>query len=123
MANHSNHHHHHHADQAPVPQKKDGEHEHHEMEGSKPEHGHGVHDHSAMIGDFLRRFWVSLALTVPVVFISPMFQHAVGYEFDFPGRDWVSFALATVIFIYGVKPFLTGLWDELRRRSPGMMTL
>ncbi len=85
--------------------------------------GHTSHDHSAMIGDFLRRFWVSLALTIPVVFISPMFQHAVGYSFDFPGRDWVSFALATVIFIYGGKPFLTGLWDELRRRLPGMMTL
>lgn len=76
-----------------------------------------------MIADFLRRFWVSLALTVPVVFISPMFQHAVGYSFDFPGRNWVSFALGTIIFIYGGKPFLTGLWDELRRRSPGMMTL
>ena len=76
-----------------------------------------------MIGDFLRRFWVCLALTVPVVFISPMFQHAVGYSFDFPGRNWVSFALGTVIFIYGGKPFLTGLVDELRRRSPGMMTL
>lgn len=76
-----------------------------------------------MIADFLRRFWVSLALTVPVVFISPMFQHAVGYSFDFAGRDWVSFALGTIIFIYGGKPFLTGLADELRRRSPGMMTL
>ncbi|MBK7335010.1 MAG: copper-translocating P-type ATPase [Saprospirales bacterium] len=76
-----------------------------------------------MIADFLRRFWVCLALTVPVVFISPMFQHAVGYSFDFPGRNWVSFLLATIIFIYGGKPFLTGLWDELRRRSPGMMTL
>ncbi|MBK6622798.1 MAG: copper-translocating P-type ATPase [Saprospirales bacterium] len=76
-----------------------------------------------MIADFLRRFWVCLALTVPVVFISPMFQHAVGYSFDFPGRNWVSFLLATIIFIYGGKPFLAGLWDELRRRSPGMMTL
>lgn len=84
---------------------------------------HAAHDHSAMIGDYLRRFWVCLALTAPVVFISPMFQHAVGYHFDFPGRDLVSFILGTIIFIYGGKPFLTGLWDELRRRSPGMMTL
>ena len=76
-----------------------------------------------MIADFLQRFWVCLALTVPVVAISPMFQHAVGYSFDFPGRNWVSFALGTIIFIYGGKPFLKGLVDELRRRSPGMMTL
>jgi Cu2+-exporting ATPase len=53
--------------------------------------GHGVgHDHSAMIADFLRRFWICLVPTIPVVAISPMFQMAVGYHFDFPGRDWVS---------------------------------
>ncbi len=85
--------------------------------------GHAGHDHSAMISDFLRRFWISLALTVPVVVISPMFQHAVGYRFDFPGRNWVSFILASVIFFYGGQPFLSGLWDEVRRREPGMMTL
>jgi len=100
------------------------EHVGHRANGSKPTHEqHAGHDHSAMISDFLRRFWVCLALTIPVVAISPMFQHAVGYSFDFPGRNWVSFALGTVIFIYGGKPFLTGLVDELRRRSPGMMTL
>lgn len=109
MESHSNHSHPHHS--PPVPEAAIGE------------QGHSSHDHSSMIGDFLRRFWVCLALSVPVVIISPMFQHAVGYHFDFPGRNWVSFLLATIIFIYGGKPFLTGLWDELRRRSPGMMTL
>ena len=85
--------------------------------------GHNGHDHAGMIADFLRRFWMSLALTLPVVVISPMFQHAVGYHFDFPGRDWVSFVLASVIFFYGGLPFLRGLWDEVRRGQPGMMTL
>ncbi len=86
--------------------------------------GHGGgHDHAAMIADFLRRFWISLVLTVPVVAISPMFQMAVGYHFDFPGRDWVSVALGSVIYFYGGWPFLSGLWDEVRRRQPGMMTL
>lgn len=85
--------------------------------------GHNGHDHAGMIADFLRRFWISLALTLPVVVISPMFQHAVGYHFDFPGRDWVSFVLASVIFFYGGLPFLRGLWDEVRRGQPGMMTL
>jgi Cu2+-exporting ATPase len=116
-------HQHHQHGQAAVPPAKAHEH----GKQAPPADGHADHaahhDHSAMIGDFLRRFWVCLALTVPVVFISPMFQHAVGYSFDFPGRDWVSFALGTVIFFYGGKPFLTGLLDELRRRSPGMMTL
>jgi len=110
MENHSNNPHQHRP--GPVPKAATGE-----------EHAHVAHNHSAMIDDFLRRFWICLALTVPVVFISPMFQHAVGYSFDFPGRDWVSFLLATIIFVYGGKSFLAGLWDELRRRSPGMMTL
>lgn len=93
------------------------------MHGAMHGGGHAGHDHSAMIADFLRRFWVSLILTVPVVVISPMFQMAVGYHFDFPGRDWVSVALGTIIYFYGGWPFLTGLWGEIKRRNPGMMTL
>ncbi len=123
MDKHSDHSHH---TAQPVSKGSDSKHGGHAAHDSQAPVGgnaHAGHDHSAMIADFLRRFWVSLALTVPVVFISPMFQHAVGYSFDFPGRNWVSFALGTVIFIYGGKPFLTGLVDELRRRSPGMMTL
>jgi Cu2+-exporting ATPase len=86
--------------------------------------GHSAgHDHSAMITDFLRRFWICLVLTIPVVAISPMFQMAVGYHFDFPGRDWVSVVLGSIIYFYGGWPFLSGLWDEVRRRQPGMMTL
>ncbi len=90
--------------------------------GDHTGHG-GGHDHSAMIADFLRRFWICLVLTVPVVAISPMFQMAVGYHFDFPGRDWVSVVLGSIIYFYGGWPFLSGLWDEVRRQQPGMMTL
>lgn len=93
------------------------------MHGTNHDGHGGGHDHSAMIADFLRRFWISLVLTLPVIVISPMFQMAVGYHFDFPGRNWVSFALGTIIYFYGGQPFLSGLWDELRRRQPGMMTL
>jgi Cu2+-exporting ATPase len=84
---------------------------------------HGGHDHGAMIADFLRRFWVCLALSVPVVAFSMMFQDLAGYHLDFPGRDWIVLGLATVIYVYGGWPFLTGLTGELRRRQPGMMTL
>ncbi len=52
-----------------------------------------------------------------------MFQMAVGYHFDFQGRGWVSVTLGSVIYFYGGWPFLKGLWDEARRRQPGMMTL
>ena len=96
------------------------------MQGAMPGNSHAAHtghDHSAMISDFLRRFWVCLVLTIPVVAFSPMFQHIAGYALDFPGRNWLTVALATVIFVYGGKLFLAGMLDELRRRETGMMTL
>lgn len=84
--------------------------------------GHGRHaDHAAQFRD---RFWLTLALTVPVVLFSEMFQRILGYTApSFPGSDWVSPALGTVIFVYGGWPFLTGAVSELRRRQPGMMLL
>lgn len=85
--------------------------------------GHADHDHAAMIKDFLRRCLVCLVLTIPVVLFSPMFQDIAGYTLDFSGRNWLSVALATVIFVYGGKPFLEGMVDEIRRREMGMMTL
>jgi Cu2+-exporting ATPase len=45
------------------------------------------------------------------------------YSFSFPGSSYVLFALSTIIFIYGGWPFLSGLYDELKNKNPGMMTL
>src|SRR5262249_17500446 len=87
-------------------------------------HSHGGH-HAAMGADFRRRFWVSLALTVPVVLLSPMIQSFLGVKaaWHFPGDRYLQFAFASAIFFYGGWPFLRGLVDELRGRQPGMMTL
>ncbi|MGY4769306.1 copper-translocating P-type ATPase [Kribbella sp. CWNU-51] len=81
--------------------------------------GHG--DHAAQFKD---RFWVSLALAVPVVFFSAMFADLLGYPRpEFPGSGLIAPVLGTVIFVYGGQPFLTGGWGELRSRRPGMMLL
>nr|WP_240699518.1 heavy metal translocating P-type ATPase [Spirosoma sordidisoli] len=93
------------------------------MDHSKMGHGSGGHDHGAMIADFLRRFWICLILSVPVVALSMMFQELVGYQLDFPYREPLVVVLATVIYVYGGWPFLTGMVGELRTRQPGMMTL
>ncbi|WP_040007293.1 heavy metal translocating P-type ATPase [Fibrisoma limi] len=85
--------------------------------------GHGVHDHGAMIADFLRRFWVCMLLSVPVVALSMMFQEVAGYHLDFPYREPLVVMLASIIYVYGGWPFLTGMIGELRTRQPGMMTL
>ncbi len=86
---------------------------------------HGGHDHGAMIAGFRRRFWVSLALTVPVLALSPIVQRLLGVEeaWTFPGDRFVLLALSSVIYFHGGWPFLRGLFDELRMLRPGMMTL
>ncbi|MBA2880774.1 Cu2+-exporting ATPase [Desulfosalsimonas propionicica] len=92
----------------------------------KAHSGHGGHrDHHAhMVADFKKRFYISLAITVPVLFLSPMIQSFLGLEeLGFAGDQYVLFALSTAIFFYGGWPFLKGIFDELKKFQPGMMTL
>jgi Cu2+-exporting ATPase len=88
--------------------------------------GHGNHDkhegHSPAM--FRDRFWLSLALTVPVVIWSAHIQEILGYRApEFPGSDWIGPVLSTVVFVYGGLVFLQGARRELQSRLPGMMTL
>jgi Cu2+-exporting ATPase len=93
-----------------------------EAHGGHGGHGHGGHhDHAAMFRD---KFWLTLALSVPVVFFSEMFKMLLGYSAPaFPGSQLIPPVLGTIIFFYGGAPFLTGGIDEARRRQPGMMLL
>lgn len=91
---------------------------------SKSDHQQGHHDHHAMmIEDFKKRFWISLVLTVPILALSHMIQQLLGFELTFFGDQYVLFGLSTIVFFYGGWPFLKGLWDELKDKNPGMMTL
>ncbi len=89
----------------------------------------GDHQHEAhqtkMMREFKRKFWVSVVLTIPIVILAPMIQSLVGLRetLQFAGEQYVQFALATAIFLYGGWPFVRGLYKELRKKSPGMMTL
>ena len=86
--------------------------------------GHHAH-HAAMVEDFRRRFWVSLVATVPILALSPMIQQWLGVAgaWTFPGDVGLLLGLSTFVYGYGGWPFLTGMVDELRERTPGMMTL
>ncbi len=81
--------------------------------------------HASMADDFRRRFWISLALTIPVLATSEMLQHLLGLRglLAFPGARYVEFGFASAVYGYGGWPFLTGLVAELRKKLPGMMTL
>jgi len=107
------------------------EHESHEASSHAPDdhadHGddHGDH-HAHMVEEFRRRFWVSLALTVPILLLSPLIQGWLGLEgvlAAIPAQRPLSFLLSSAVFFYGGWPFLTGLVEELADRQPGMMTL
>ena len=89
------------------------------------EHDHGHGDHAGHDPALFRdRFWITLALTLPVVFFSEMFQDLLGYRApDIPGSEWIPPVLGTVIFVYGGWPFLVGAYSEARSRAPGMMLL
>ncbi len=76
-----------------------------------------------MAEDFRRRFYISLILTIPLLYLSPTIQEWFGYEFDFRGKGYMIFAIATALFFYGGWPFLKGLFEELKGKQPGMMTL
>jgi Cu2+-exporting ATPase len=76
-----------------------------------------------MIEDFKRRFFVCLALTVPIVVLSPTVQGFFGFNFGFPGSDYLVFLLSSVVYFYGGYPFLKGFIDEMKNKTPGMMTL
>jgi P-type Cu2+ transporter len=84
---------------------------------------HDIHaGHSVAM--FRDRFWLSLALTIPVLIWSQDPQTWLGYRApSFPGSNLVPAILGTVVFIYGGLVFLRGAVGELRDRQPGMMTL
>jgi P-type Cu2+ transporter len=106
-------------------------HEAHEL-AADPHAGHkmskarGSHDRHAghSVAMFRDKFWLSFALTLPVVFWSMDIQHWLGYTApSFPGSKFIPAILGTVVFIYGGLVFIRGAWGELADHKPGMMTL
>ena len=114
--------------------------DHSKMDHSKMDHSkmnHGDHDHGGnvpmgmaghdhhkmMIADFRKRFWITLILTVPILFFSPMIQDFFGYDLLLPGNPYILFALSSIVYFYGGWPFLKGFWSEVKKGAPGMMTL
>ena len=106
--------HHHQEDTVGVPANSN---DHHAAGGHDKHAGHSV----AMFRD---KFWLSLALTIPVVILSPDIQEWFGYSSPtFPGEQYAAAILGTIIFFYGGLVFIRGGQGELADRMPGMMTL
>jgi Cu2+-exporting ATPase len=87
---------------------------------------HPGHDRHAghSVAMFRDKFWLSLILTLPVLFWSTDVQRWFGYTApSFPGSTFVPAVLGTIVFFYGGLVFIRGAWSELVGRKPGMMTL
>jgi len=94
--------------------------------GHKIPMAQGNHDRHAghSVAMFRDKFWLSFALTIPVVFWSMDVQHRLRYiALSFPGSKFLPAILGTVVFVYGGLVFIRGAWGELADHKPGMMTL
>ena len=93
--------------------------------GGKMSGAHGNHDHHAghSVAMFRDKFWLSFALTIPVVFWSMDVQHWLRYTApSFPGSKFFPAILGTVVFVYGGLVFIRGAWGELADRKPSSFT-
>jgi P-type Cu2+ transporter len=97
----------------------------HEGHGGGKSSGGGHDRHAGHTTHMFRdRFWVSLALSIPVILYSEMVQMWLGFSMpQFPGSGWVAPVLGTFIFVWGGWPFLKGGFEEAREWRPGMMLL
>lgn len=73
---------------------------------------------------FKKKFWISLALTIPILLLSQTIQTWLNLTWiEIPYQSEVLLVLSAVIYAYGGLPFLQGMVDEVKKRQPGMMTL
>ena len=119
---HSSHSHHNNGDM------DHSEHDHNEMKHSQMDHsemdhgamgGHAHHHH----GSFKDIFLKSLPLGIAILLITPLMGIQLPFQIIFPYADVVAAVLATILYIFGGKPFLMGAKDEFNSKVPGMMSL
>lgn len=98
---------------------------HQQLSGSDADHNMSRDRHAGhSVAMFRDKFWVSFALTIPVIFWSPEVQHWLGYNAPtFPGSALIPPILGTIVFVYGGLVFVRGARRELASHQPGMMTL
>ena len=97
--------------------------DHSKMDHSEMDHGamggHAHHHH----GSFKEIFLKSLPLGIAILLITPMMDIQLPFQIIFPYADVVAAVLATILYIFGGKPFFMGAKDEFNSKAPGMMSL
>lgn len=80
-------------------------------------------NHMMHMGNLKQKFWISVILSLPILFLAPAMGVHLPFQFSFPGSEWVVVIFATILFVYGGEPFLKGAYYELKSKKPEMMTL
>lgn len=74
------------------------------------------------LAEMTRRFWASVALTVPLLVLS--MTAGMGHARISPAIEaWIELALATPVVLWGGWPFFQRGWASIRNRSLNMFTL
>jgi Cu+-exporting ATPase len=75
--------------------------------------------------DFTRRFWVSAALSLPllVIAMAPMLGFSLESFVEGREKTWIELALASPVVLWAAFPFFHRGWESILNRSPNMWTL
>lgn len=83
-------------------------------------------DHEEDNSEYLsmrRRFWVSIALTIPLLGTTMGGRRLVHSVEAHAILSYLEFAFATPVVLWGGWPFFERFWQSLRNRNPNMFTL
>ncbi len=91
----------------------------------EPKHPSGEQDDSEL-RDMRRRFWISAALTAPVLIYTMSNMFAGAPLREMLGADlgrWLEFGFTTPVVFYGAWPFFVRAVASVKKLSPNMFTL
>lgn len=90
----------------------------------EPKEGAATED-DAEIRNLAKRFWISLALTIPVLVIAmaPMIPGLRGNWIPAKFAQWIELILTTPVIAWAGSIFFVRAWRSLVNRSPNMFTL
>lgn len=81
-----------------------------------------AHKHHVLM--FKRKFFISTALSMPVLLYSSFIQGLLNFSMPaFTGSEFIVPIFSVIVFAYGGLPFLRMGKGELEEREPGMMAL
>lgn len=93
-------------------------HDKHKQQDHNNHEGHNHHH-----GNFKKILMRSFPIALIIMLLSPIMGYEFPFTITFIYSDIVVSFLATILLIYGAKPFYMGAIEEFKEKSPSMMAL